>query len=180
LIRIPRIALVLAVAMIMTSLTAVPASADPGTADPGKLARVITDTGSGGVKAHPKGAAPSGGFTAMASGCTTTYHNITGVNGSGQWLWRLEQNTYWCWDGTYVTYASRTTPAYTYGLGWRFGGLNSSTETGVGTGEFRGYVQAQFYRCMITPFGELCYDHVYPWIQSILRGNGTSGGSAGT
>ena len=166
-----RLTMILAFALITTSLISSPASADPGSKDPGVLDHVIVDTTS---------SAPGGGLTVLTSGCTTTYHSITGYGTFGDMLWRLEQNTYWCWDGATVTYASRSTPTHTYGLGWRLVGIVSSTESGVGTYEYRAYVQAHFYRCYATPWGETCIDDVYPWIQSILRGDGTNGGSAGT
>jgi hypothetical protein len=176
--RVLRIAVTaLALALLATSVITTPAVAGSDGQDRGKLARVIIEVSSSG---GGKPASAGGEVSAMSSGCITTYHNITGANQWGEWLWRLEQNTYWCWDGSIVTYAARNTPVYTYGVGWRTGGIMSSSESGVGTWEYRAYVQALFYRCAPSPWGEVCTDHVYPWIQSILRGDGTNGGSAGT
>lgn len=160
--------LLTAVLVFGSTAPASPASAD--SADRSKLFAIYSDTSSN------KGPAT----LAAADACNSITHAIWGVNQWNEMLWKQEQYIYWCYDGTNVTYTYRTTPQFTYGVGWRAGGiLSSSTGGGAGYPQFQAYVQGIFYRCYLTPWGEACTDYTYPWIDSTVTGYGGSGGTAG-
>lgn len=91
-------------------------------------------------------------------------------------LWRFNQNLYWCYDGSQVTYWSHSHWGETFDPQWIYRGIITDIhDGGVGLWGVRVFSQARFERC----FG-ICTENWYPWVDQSGYGDGTYAGSAGT
>jgi hypothetical protein len=156
------------------------ASADPGTPppDPGDVVLILTSPSGPAVPVNPFKPKPGGPLDP----CDTESGTIWGQNAYGEVLWRLQMNINWCWDYSTVTYVYRWQTISVGGYGWRdFGTVSdSNSEPPTGAAQYQAFHEHHFARCYISPWGEVCVDHTYPYVNMTVTNYGGWSSSAGT
>jgi hypothetical protein len=115
--------------------------------------------------------APMGATT----GCNTRTDGIDMYSLVGLHLWRYAWNIQWCYNGSTITSLSKWRTVLVYVPGWSFlGDIYETSDGGVGRGWYRHFAQGDM--CFIQFY--TCVQHVYPWVDQTVWGNGGSIGNA--
>ncbi|NOK59156.1 MAG: hypothetical protein GFH27_549283n383 [Chloroflexi bacterium AL-W] len=108
--------------------------------------------------------------------CKTFTYGVNGRTYAGTWQFTFSQHVGWCYNGWQVTYHS-VWHTYSTSLGWSYQGISSqSNAPGPNQSFWQDTATAKFSYCA-GPVG--CLFDRYPWVNTVVRGDGSYGGSGG-
>jgi len=101
-----------------------------------------------------------------------------GKNVTGMTLFKYTQRIDWCYDGSKITSKFRTRYGTVYMPFWKFNDhIGNQEQGGEGHRSYRAWTQGEFSLCLGGNIG--CIQHVYPWIDMTVYGNGDWHGEKG-
>ncbi|HEV2779823.1 MAG TPA: hypothetical protein VGX25_10540 [Actinophytocola sp.] len=171
-IPITRFALSIA-AIALGMVTAMPVSASAAPAAPGNPVGTVRHEFFRSVSPGlPDGVvAPA---SVNADPCQTFTFGVNTYGQAGNWLSRFTQHVGWCWNWIQVTFHSYSYEQAT-SIGVQYEGRTSETHQEASDKTFwQDGATARFRFC---PPGIGCYGDWYPWVNTVVRANGTADGS---
>lgn len=105
-----------------------------------------------------------------ASTCKTITGTVVANSALGE-AWRYGQESTWCYTGSTITYRYSRGIVSCCGTFWSFEGNQEVTSS---TGyPFTAYRMGKFCYNVPSPFGWICTNVKYPWVQQTMRANGS-------
>lgn len=115
--------------------------------------------------------------TLTSDPCLTYTYGVNGTTLSGTLAYSWAEKVGWCYNGTKVTYYSVQYIPQT-SAGWSYAGIDSKTEKlSSDSSFFQANSTAKFGYACILPNGGGCAYYRFPWVNVVVYGNGTYGGS---
>jgi len=117
-------------------------------------------------------------LSTLSTGSRRATMTFEAKNVIGMTLWKYTQQIDWCYDGSKVTSKFRTRYGTVYMPFWKFNGhIGNQEQGGEGQWSYRAWTQGEFSLCLGGNIG--CIQHVYPWIDMTVYGNGGWHGEKG-